>query len=85
MCFLFSPFLGPSQDNNSATDKCCKESDRSSPSSVYKIKQSSSESNYSLPSTVSDNTLMQIINKNVNGFPYEKPNSQRFVLRRIFN
>ncbi|XP_055303377.1 irregular chiasm C-roughest protein-like [Sitodiplosis mosellana] len=64
-------------DENSSTDKCCKDSDRSSPSSDYKIKQGSSESNYSLPSTVSDNTLLQIITNNVNGIPFEKPVAYR--------
>lgn len=66
----------------SSTEKCCKDSDRSSPSSDYKIKQSSSESNYSLPSTVSDTTLMQIISNNVSGIPYEKPIAYRFVCVR---
>ncbi|XP_031628454.1 irregular chiasm C-roughest protein-like [Contarinia nasturtii] len=64
-------------DENSSTDKCCKESDRSSPSSDYKIKQGSSESNYSLPSTVSDNTLLQIITNNVNSIPFDKPVAYR--------
>lgn len=58
-------------------EKCCKESDRSSPSSVYKIKQGSSESNYSLPSNASDNTLIQIISNS--GIPYEKPVAYRYV------
>lgn len=63
-------------------EKCCKESDRSSPSSVYKIKQGSSESNYSLPSNASDNTLIQIISNS--GIPYEKPVAYRYAISLIF-
>lgn len=74
------------KQENSSTDKCCKDSDRSSPSSDYKIKQGSSESNYSLPSTVSDNTLLQIITNNVNGSPFEKPVAYRYAfLRKTFH
>lgn len=72
--YVFSVILFIFQDN-SGMEKCCKESDRSSPSSVYKIKQGSSESNYSLPSNASDNTLIQIISNN--GIPYEKPVAYR--------
>lgn len=79
MSFVFA------KQENSSTDKCCKDSDRSSPSSDYKIKQGSSESNYSLPSTVSDNTLLQIITNNVNGSPFEKPVAYRYAfLRKLF-